>query len=564
MSTVVLRLFTGPHMGAELVLEPGEYVLGSSLDCDIILHDSSVAPRHLKLLVEGNPASIRAIPLEGKALIAGELLDANAELLPRTPCFVGLTCLAWASTPVGEAETDNSTDNPAGSASGNASDISEGPTLPDMRAAWDEVGAALRPILNPASAQEPAAPEPLPEKTAERIAGESETAEGETVDDALPEGIEETGSPSTANNILKIDGSTANNAVLNRLPTLSAYRSGKCRVWRVVALVLLLLALSGLVFRTHDELNRPGQHVEMIQSILKEAGFPTLEVTVGDSGPLVSGRLPDDAERGRLVRLVQGLHYPVYLDVQVEQDLMQGLAAAFYSRELYPQVWAERDDNGIRLHISGYMKDGVVEAWALAGAREDLPWLGPFLDEGTEPSPGTLIRSILHADDVELVLRPALDAARLEKVRVNYLPGTIDISAVFDVEARSRLDRVLADVRERLGVPLEFQIREEHPQLSQPVAGKTTGLHPDKPAAMQAQEQGDGLAPAAAQRSPSAFRVTGVTMTPMRFITLESGERIFEGGILPGGHTLESISQTQLGLRRDGHTSTLTLRGSSE
>lgn len=550
MNSVILRLFTGPHMGAELVLEPGDYVLGSSLDCDIILNDSSVAPRHLILQVSASPPAVRVVPLDGDALVADEPLRANAELAPRTPCFVGLTCLAWA------VSTD---EHPATSETGSAGE----PTLPDMRAgpdmraAWDEVGRALRPILTPPSAAEPVEAErPAGKSSSPNTFGpdESETDRSGTAGNAAENELDE-------NVVLKVNGSTANNAVLNRLPALSAQPTGRHLVRRSIIFALLLLALSGLVFKTHDELNKSNQSVEMIKSILSEAGFSSLDVTESDKGPLVSGRLPDDAERGRLVRLVQNLHYPVYLDVQVEQDLMQGLAASFHSRELYPMVWAERDGDDIRLHISGYIKDGVVEAWALAGAREDLPWLGAFLDEGTEPSPGKLIRSILHAEDIELVLRPALDAARLDKAKVTYLPGIIEISATFDVDARKRLDRVLTEVRERLGVPIDFQVREELPPLPQPVAGKATGMHTDKPTVSSP----DAPASTALQsRSPSAFRVTGVTMTPMRFITLESGERVFEGGMLPGGHTLETISPTQLTLSRDGQMTTLTLRGSHE
>lgn len=545
MSSVVLRLFTGPHMGAELVLEPGEYVLGSSLDCDIIFQDSSVAPRHIRLVVEANPASIRVIPLEGEALVAGEQLAVDAALPPRTPCFVGLTCLAWASAFTG----DNTT---AGTAEG-----TENSTPSDLRVTWDEVTTALRPMMNPVASGEPAPSAAIP------ASGDTQP-DNELPDAELPmEPVSSDGglnNATTGNKILKLDGFTANNAVLNHLPAIAERRSGNSRIWRSFTLVLLLLALGGLVFKTHDEMNKPAQSIENIKEILGKAGFSSLEVTESNKGPLVTGRLLDDAERGRLVRLVQRMHLPVYLNVQVDADMTQALLTAFNSRELFPKVWPERDDEYIRLHISGYMKDGVVEAWALAGAKEDLPWLGPFLETGPEPSPGKLIRSILYADAVEPVLRSALDAAKLEKLQITYLPGTVEISGIFDVEARERLERVLAEVRERLGVPVVFQVRESLPRLPQSVAGKSTGMHPGLSSAAQA----EASSPPAARSAPSAFRVTGVTMTPMRFITLQSGERIFEGGTLPGGYTLESISPKQLTLLRDGHTTTLPLRGSNE
>ena len=46
-----LRIVGGMHEGARLNLAPGDYVIGSAEDCDIVLRDASVAPRHVRLTV---------------------------------------------------------------------------------------------------------------------------------------------------------------------------------------------------------------------------------------------------------------------------------------------------------------------------------------------------------------------------------------------------------------------------------------------------------------------------------------------------------------------------------
>ena len=56
----------------------------------------------------------------------------------------------------------------------------------------------------------------------------------------------------------------------------------------------------------------------------------------------------------------------------------------------------------------------------------------------------------------------------------------------------------------------------------------------------------------------------GVTLTPMRFISLATGQRVFEGGLLPGGYVLESIGVKELKLRKDGRIIVYRLRGSNE
>jgi hypothetical protein len=50
-STRTLSILSGLHAGAQRVLPPGEYVLGSGAGCDIILRDPGVAERHLLLVL---------------------------------------------------------------------------------------------------------------------------------------------------------------------------------------------------------------------------------------------------------------------------------------------------------------------------------------------------------------------------------------------------------------------------------------------------------------------------------------------------------------------------------
>ena len=73
-------------------------------------------------------------------------------------------------------------------------------------------------------------------------------------------------------------------------------------------------------------------------------------------------------------------------------------------------------------------------------------------------------------------------------------------------------------------------------------------------------------ASAAAQQNDtgsSSFQVSAVSMGPMKFITLKNGERVFEGGELPGGYVLEKVSVDELTLTRNNTTTLYPLRGSS-
>ena len=45
----LLKVFTGPHVGAEILLSDGDYVVGSDDACDVIFSDRFIAPRHAKI-----------------------------------------------------------------------------------------------------------------------------------------------------------------------------------------------------------------------------------------------------------------------------------------------------------------------------------------------------------------------------------------------------------------------------------------------------------------------------------------------------------------------------------
>lgn len=62
-SASLLKVFSGPHVGAEILLADGEYLIGSDEGCDVIFSDRFIAPRHAKLTIQG-PA-VRCAAVDG-------------------------------------------------------------------------------------------------------------------------------------------------------------------------------------------------------------------------------------------------------------------------------------------------------------------------------------------------------------------------------------------------------------------------------------------------------------------------------------------------------------------
>lgn len=71
---VCLKVFSGPHLGAEIVLEDGEYLIGSGEDCDILLRDGMVAPKHMRLFIQADKP-LRLLPIEKSVYVEGKKID---------------------------------------------------------------------------------------------------------------------------------------------------------------------------------------------------------------------------------------------------------------------------------------------------------------------------------------------------------------------------------------------------------------------------------------------------------------------------------------------------------
>jgi len=81
-----LKILSGPHLGAELVLSGERYSIGRDSDCDIVLSDGSVYPRHA--LLEKISGNWTIAPVEGPVLVGEDpLAPGGRKALTEGVCF---------------------------------------------------------------------------------------------------------------------------------------------------------------------------------------------------------------------------------------------------------------------------------------------------------------------------------------------------------------------------------------------------------------------------------------------------------------------------------------------
>ena len=502
MNSVTLRIFSGPHLGAEIELKEGVYVIGTDDSCDLILADSALVARHAALHVSfpDNLSQVSVEPLDGKVSLSGESVQEEERLPARYPFQLGLLLLAW---------TDSDT---AG------------------EEAWQEVQQQLQ--RTEASAEPAVKTDQSPQAT------------------ALP--TEDSGKGKDANDAGSDEEAMGPDAGL----TLEAEKPARSGRLFKVAGVLVAAALAGALCFTWQDRETPRTPEQIMRALLDEAGYQKLSVTGGQDSVTVTGRLASDRERGRLLRLAQLLHFPVYLDVTVRSDAADAVKASFNTLGLFPEVTELPPSSHPGLLVKGYIQNGVLEEQALTEAMRNVPALQPAGPEGKPKL--ALFQDIRHEEDVRILLEPALAATDIH-VNTEYRPGRIVLRGAFTPQSKATLEEVVAKVQAELGVPAPFDIIND---AETPGPVKSDNIY-TRQEQKEATNEGKSRESSSSSSSPS-FQVVSVSPGPMGFITLKSGERVFEGGELPGGYVLEHISVDELTLTRNNHTTLYPLRGSHE
>ena len=485
MSSILIKIFSGAHRGADLELPEGVYVVGTDDSCDIILSDSTLVSRHatFRIQKENERTVFLAEPLDGTLTMEDQDILQESSLPSRQPFFLSQVCMAWC--------------------------------LPsEIDFAWQEVEDRLAHRYSPENSS-PKSDISAPAKGNAEMGATEENAQGTEIS-------------------AKDDAET-----LALQPPVKKFPWKRC-----IALLLVLVLTGGLIFSWRDT-EQEKTPVETMQDFLGQSGYTKLKVTGDEKSVTVSGRIASDSERGRLLRLSKLMPFPVYLDVQVGSDAAEAVKASFNSLGLYPEVKELPPSKHPGLLVQGYIKDAVLEEQALSLARKDVPELH---EKNGNPAALSIFRDIRHAEDIEILMGPALSAAGLNHIVVEYLPGKVALHGMLTPQSREELEEILTKIKEKLGVSFPADIFNDASVASTPSS------EPGKPLPA-------ARSPETPVSSSMGFKVTSVAVHGLRFITLESGERVFEGGELPGGFTLEHIDEEALTLRKDQQTLNYPLRG---
>ena len=509
MRAAVLELFSGLHAGARIELTEGDWVIGSDDSCDLILTDEGFAPRHASIAVTSGDVGI--VTLDGKVTT----LDGRAvvnEVWPRGTIFLfGTIAAAWGAAD----ETED--------------------YWSDLRKRWR---ASLEPVAQTAPAKEAAASDGKTAKAdGEEGAGANETPEAAAVTE--PEKPKK-GKGALIGTVLFLalvlagGWTLARDAELRRTVEADLAKSNPNAV---TALYSSVFGGEGLLARmgwlTPAALPDDVLVANLREKLAKE-GFDRVTPEKAGTGVwLLSGRVADDSQRGRLVKLARTLEVRAVLDVDVDTDRTAPWLSAFESRGFKTEVHLEGTAKEPILTVLGFMQTKDVEekafnevAWELSADLTDVK------------------RRIVHESDVKPLLERALKEQGLDDVTIGWHPGRITLSAPLTPKTRNMLAAAMQQVGRTVHVPLSYELLHREARKTPPKAAvrETALKDPMKP----------------------NFRVVGVSGGKLKFVTLSTGAKVFAGGRLPGGFALESISHNRLVLSKNGKRINYPLKVSSK
>lgn len=592
MDAVVFRIYSGVHSGAQIELTPGTWVIGRDDSCDIILTDASIAARHAALIVEASEVSCE--PLDGKISAADGGALKGLKLAPGALWRFGSVIAAWGAADASESFWD--------AVAKAVQDLSH-PVLTDAQQTKTSTDAAA--AANDSSLQETLAQ--ANGETAQSLQGVSDTSSGSNegehqqsvsvswkgralaalffllllfaaglfLSPGLRGLLSKLAAPSVQTVTLVKAGEPAALLPADEWIDLSlppsepdaaqaanqpeAVQFARAQHPQIRAnWVVRLLGPEGFFARwgvRGDADAAAAAELAALNEALMADGFHEVKAVRAESGAyLFAGSVKNDEERGRLLKLARSILVPVVLDLKVDSDYTEAVRSAFNSLDFWPEVKLEKAaktaeiKNGKaaaepnagdpeekkardRLVVAAYMFSNIVEEKAF----DETSGAVPMQADGRHLM--TVVRRIRYQPEIDALLTQTFRRFGVTDVNAQYLPGRIRLSATLTPERRLKLDEALENLRRTAGVPLKIDVINQTPKAAS---------EPKKAASAPAAAK-----PAFDSMKPT-FRVTGVSGGAIQFITLSTNEKVFVGGRLPGGFTLESISHTRLILSKNG------------
>ncbi|MCY4472101.1 MAG: type III secretion system inner membrane ring subunit SctD [Kistimonas sp.] len=499
-----LKLFSGPHIGAEITLDPGTWILGRHPECDLVLADDALSERHIELKVDKESVKLKSLQSGNNIYLSGESQGTDCTLSPYEIVLVGGLYLAIGHA--GQTWPELSV---------------SGPLLAPGNGQKSQVSPPSEPQDTSASKTDVKAPDKtLSDGGADSIPVLEDEVHPEVGDPEFPEFPEP--DMSQANTQPTSPASPEKPDLVAQLQAVAAEAIAKAMRWcrenalllggsgLATLLALLVASFIWLWTLTDPEVIArenitPAQQAEVI---IGDMNLPDIKLaSLPDESVLVSGYITDNTVREKLLGALDTAQVPYSFRAVVMSD-MRATAAAVLEQHGFGHMSVALDTTPGSLVLSGYAAD----------------------TEEAERVRNTLMEEVhglrFLADQVEY------QATRIKTLRTllkeNGLAQTVQLLETPDkVILRGKLNNVTQGYKLKEVVQSFRKKYKNRPEL-----------HID--ASLPSTDMGS-MQPLLAIRSISLGQVP--------YVILQNGEKYLRGAKLANGYILENINLEYLTLR---------------
>lgn len=284
---ILLHIFSGFHIGAEIILPIGKHTIGTHDSCDIILQDKCLAEHHLLIEITEHPSNnnkeiqksyfVTIQPLEGKVSLNNQEIQEQTAWNEGELLALNTVNIAWANS--------------------------------DITHILHTLYTSLEQTQNYTLPQENNKQESLQKNT---------------------------------------DKTLNANIVANSLAIIPNKKNKKKKfflffisLFFLLTLVLTFTPLSKNEFKNTDE----------IKQYLEINGFPHINILVTEKGIQFQGIIKSDQERAKLYSLAQKMQFPVYLNLIIKEDIIKTIKQTLETKQIYPTVTLSQENIFIGYYV---------------------------------------------------------------------------------------------------------------------------------------------------------------------------------------------------------------------
>lgn len=486
-SAYLIKILSGPHQGAEVAIGEGELLVGSSLESDLILSDTLIAPNHLKIQV--HKGEIAITPLADKVYLDAYLLPQEPKLI-HTFQYITLGSTHLVLGPSGELWP---TLNP--------------PSLSELKNHFKEGPSTHMP--SPVASLEETPPEAAPEASTQEGA---EIADKEGQDANTPEPIAGESNPETEGS----KGSTPQKA--KGLPKKKEKSNVPILVPIVGGFLLLLVVVVGsflfLYPSSEPKVNfntiSPKQFEKGKQSIiaaleLRNIAPEDFQFDYNNRQLEVTGLVETNRQKRDVERAIRSLSPYYKMNIRSQESLV--ITCREVLNLLNASAIVSAQGPGV-VKISGYLANTAAWENAKKSLLTDTPGLVSIIDK------------VVTAKEVDDYTFPILNRYQLGQ-RVKLYAENQGVIARGSLGEGSRKDWYEArlEIEKALGPEIAFKDEVEFKS--------------------------------GAEKIYLDARIESVTITEtLKWIVLQNGKTYFEGSILPSAYTIDRISKEGVVLKK--------------